>query len=109
MKQGLISFRGIALMLLAGAILADAAPRNPDYQEGLDAFLVDGSSKKKTSRSSRKAPQKSAAESARGKYWVTSTGKTHASHCRYYGTTRYGYYTDTPSGDNCKLCGGARQ
>lgn len=41
------------------------------------------------------------------KYWVTSTGKTHAPHCRYYGTTKRGYYTTMPTGDNCKKCGGA--
>ena len=41
------------------------------------------------------------------KYWVTSTGKTHAPHCRYYGKTKRGHYTTKPTGDNCKKCGGA--
>ena len=41
------------------------------------------------------------------KYWVTSTGKTHSPGCRYYGTTKRGYYTTKPTGNNCKKCGGA--
>jgi endonuclease G len=41
-----------------------------------------------------------------GKYWLTSTGKRHNSGCRYYGTTKTGYYTDDKKGNACKICGG---
>ena len=39
-------------------------------------------------------------------FWITSSGKTHNSSCRYYGTTKSGRYSDKPSGDSCKVCGG---
>lgn len=45
-------------------------------------------------------------EAAQGKYWISSTGKTHNSTCRYYNNCK-GYWSDTGSGDNCKICGGA--
>ena len=38
-------------------------------------------------------------------FWITSSGKTHNSSCRYYGTTKDGRYSDKPSGDSCKICG----
>lgn len=47
-------------------------------------------------------------EVAHGRYWISSTGKTHNSVCRYYNNCK-GYFSDTPSGVNCKLCGGARR
>ncbi len=50
------------------------------------------------------APREQAAEK---RYWVTrSSGKTHNSHCRYYGNSK-GYYSSTGTGNNCKICGGA--
>lgn len=49
------------------------------------------------------SPQKQAT----GRYWISSTGKTHRSGCRYYGTTKTGRYSSTGSGDNCMKCGGA--
>lgn len=45
-------------------------------------------------------------EVAQKKYWISSTGKTHNSTCRYYNNCK-GYWSDTGSGDNCKICGGA--
>ena len=39
-------------------------------------------------------------------FWITSSGKTHNSSCRYYGTTKSGRYSDNPSRDSCKVCGG---
>lgn len=39
-------------------------------------------------------------------YWISSTGKTHNKNCRYYGACK-GRASDTPSGMNCKICGGA--
>jgi len=41
-----------------------------------------------------------------GSYWISSTGKTHRSGCRYFATGN-GAYAGA-SGVNCKLCGGAR-
>lgn len=46
------------------------------------------------------------AEAAQKKYWISSTGKTHNSFCRYYNNCK-GYWSDTGSGNNCKICGGA--
>lgn len=45
-------------------------------------------------------------EAAQAKYWISSTGKTHNSTCRYYNNCK-GYWSDTGSGNNCKICGGA--
>ena len=41
------------------------------------------------------------------KYWISSSsGKTHNSSCRYYKKSK-GHGSDTPSGNDCKICGGA--
>ncbi len=41
------------------------------------------------------------------RYWITaSSGKTHNSSCRYYKKSK-GHGSDTPSGKDCKVCGGA--
>ena len=41
------------------------------------------------------------------RYWITaSSGKTHNRSCRYYKKSK-GHGSDTPSGNNCKICGGA--
>ncbi len=45
---------------------------------------------------------------AAGKYWITSTGKTHNASCRYFGRTKTGKYVGKGSGNDCKICGGAR-
>ena len=45
-------------------------------------------------------------EAAQKKYWISSTGKTHNSSCRYYNNCK-GYWSNTGSGNNCKICGGA--
>ena len=42
-----------------------------------------------------------------GRYWISFTGKTHRQGCRYYGKGN-GSYKTRPSGNNCKICGGAR-
>ena len=39
-------------------------------------------------------------------YWISSTGKTHKKSCRYYRACK-GHASETPSGVNCKICGGA--
>lgn len=46
-------------------------------------------------------------EAVQGKYWISSTGKTHNSSCRYYNNCK-GYWSDTGSGNNCKICDGAK-
>jgi hypothetical protein len=44
----------------------------------------------------------------KGKFWITSTGKTHNSKCRYFGTTKTGKWSIKGSGNNCRVCGEAR-
>ncbi|MCH5285592.1 MAG: hypothetical protein J1E42_08330 [Akkermansiaceae bacterium] len=42
-------------------------------------------------------------------YWINSqSGKTHNRSCRYYAHCK-GRPSQTPSGNNCKICGGARK
>lgn len=53
-------------------------------------------------------PEPVATPLQRARYWINSnSGKTHNSGCRYYYNCK-GYPSDRPSGNNCKLCGGAR-
>ena len=54
----------------------------------------------------RKPADKPAAEEKT--YWISSTGKTHNKNCRYYRACK-GHASDTPSGVNCKICGGANK
>lgn len=43
----------------------------------------------------------------KGKYWINSgTNTRHNASCRYYGTTKAGYYTDEQLGKACGICGG---
>ena len=60
---------------------------------------------RKGGRASKSETATSNTESS-GKYWISSTGKVHNSGCRYYGSSNKGRYTDSPSGTNCKVCGG---
>ena len=53
----------------------------------------------------RKPAAKTAAEEKT--YWISSTGKTHNKNCLYYRAFK-GRASDTPSGVNCKICGGAK-
>jgi endonuclease G len=41
-------------------------------------------------------------------FWISSTGKTHNKSCRYYGATKIGKFSITPSLDDCKICGGSK-
>jgi endonuclease G len=52
-------------------------------------------------------PQSPPAAGAQERYWISSTGKTHRQGCRYYGKGN-GAYATRPSGNDCKICGGAR-
>lgn len=59
-----------------------------------------------TSSSSRFSS--SASLSSSGTYWINSnSGETHNSRCRWYGNTKEGYYSESGSGNNCGICGGA--
>lgn len=40
-----------------------------------------------------------------GAFWISSTGKTHKYGCRYFGNGR-GQYSEKPTEENCKFCGG---
>jgi len=45
------------------------------------------------------------ASEAGASFWISSTGKRHNSHCRYYGTSKGSAGTAT-QGTACKVCGG---
>lgn len=47
------------------------------------------------------------ASSATGYFWISSTGKTHKQGCRFYGKGN-GRYSKKATGNDCKICGGAR-
>jgi len=47
-------------------------------------------------------------EPAGKRFWISSTGKTHNASCRYFGTTKTGEFVSRGSGNNCKICGGAK-
>ena len=66
-----------------------------EYSLGLTIYPIDGGG------ISKSVPKVGGKE-----FWITSSGKTHNSSCRYYGTTKSGRYSDKPSGDSCKVCGG---
>lgn len=46
---------------------------------------------------------------AQGLYWISGTGKTHNSSCEHYGSSAKGHFSKEPSGNDCKMCGGARR
>jgi len=68
------------------------------YSLGLTIYPIDGGGASVSSSKARAVGKK--------EFWITSSGKTHNSSCRYYGTTKSGRYSDKPSGDSCKVCGG---
>ena len=68
------------------------------YSLGLTIYPIDGGGASVSSSKARAVGEK--------EFWITSSGKTHNSSCRYYGTTKSGRYSDKPSGDSCKVCGG---
>ena len=69
-----------------------------EYGLGLTIYPIDGGGASVSSSKPRASGEK--------EFWITSSGKTHNSSCRYYGTTKSGRYSDKPSGDSCKVCGG---
>jgi len=68
------------------------------YRLGLTIYPIDGGGASVSSSKARAVGEK--------EFWITSSGKTHNSSCRYYGTTKSGRYSDNPSRDSCKVCGG---
>ena len=69
-----------------------------EYGLGLTIYPIDGGGTSVSSPKPRTDGEK--------EFWITSSGKTHNSSCRYYRTTKSGRYSDKPSGDSCKVCGG---
>ena len=85
---------GVALIVLSPSdnkYIERVRKISDEYSLGLTIYPIDGGG---VSKSGEK------------EFWITSSGKTHNSSCRYYGTTKSGRYSDEPSGDSCKVCGG---
>ena len=85
---------GVALIVLAPSdnkYIERVRKISAEYSLGLTIYPIDGGG---------------ASKSGEKEFWITSSGKTHNSSCRYYGTTKSGRYSDKPSGDSCKVCGG---
>jgi len=53
-------------------------------------------------------PEPNNASNATGDFWISSTGKTHKQGCRYYGQGK-GRHSKKASGNDCKICGGAKE
>jgi hypothetical protein len=53
------------------------------------------------------APVADSTSNATGDFWISSTGMTHKQGCRYYGKGK-GRHAKKASGNDCKICGGAR-
>ena len=89
---------GVALILLSPSdnkYIERVRKISAEYSLGLTIYPIDGG-----------GASKSVPKDGEKEFWITSSGKTHNSSCRYYGTTKSGRYSDKPSGDNCKVCGG---
>jgi len=67
------------------------------YGLGIKIFTIGGTGSSSSSSKPRASGEK--------EFWITSSGKSHNSSCRYYGTTKSGRYSDKPNGDSCKVCG----
>ena len=57
-------------------------------------------------RYARAGAAKDQSSETNGRFWISSTGKTHREVCRYYASGNGSY--GSASGVNCKFCGGAR-
>jgi hypothetical protein len=92
---------GVALILLSSSdnkYIERVRKISTEYSLGLTIYPIDGGGVSVSSLKPRASGEK--------EFWITSSGKTHNSSCRYYGTTKSGRYSDEPSGDSCKVCGG---
>jgi hypothetical protein len=91
----------VALILLAPAdnkYIERVRKISAEYALGLTIYPIDGGGVSVSSPKPRARGEK--------EFWISSTGKTHNSKCSFYGTTKSGRYSDKPSADNCKVCGG---
>jgi hypothetical protein len=89
---------GVALIVLSPSdnkYIERVRKISAEYSLGLTIYPIDGG-----------GASKSVPKGGEKEFWITSSGKTHNSSCRYYGTTKSGRYSDKPSGDSCKVCGG---
>ena len=89
---------GVALIVLAPSdnkYVERVRKISAKYSLGLTIYPIDGG-----------GASKSVPKDGEKEFWITSSGKTHNSNCRYYGTTKSGRYSDEPSGDRCKVCWG---
>ena len=92
---------GVALIVLSPSdnkYVERVRKISAEYGLGLTIYPIDGGGVSVSSSKPRAVGEK--------EFWITSSGKTHNSSCRYYGTTKSGRYSDKPSGDSCKVCGG---
>jgi len=92
---------GVALIVLSPSdnkYLERVRKISAEYSLGLTIYPIDGGGASVSSSKPRAAGER--------EFWITSSGKTHNSSYRYYGTTKSGRYSDKPSGDSCKVCGG---
>ena len=77
---------GVALIVLAPSdnkYVERVRKISAEYSLGLTIYPIDGGG---VSKSVPKGGEK--------EFWITSSGKTHNSSCRYYGTTQSGHYLD---------------
>jgi hypothetical protein len=92
---------GVALIILSptdNKYVERVRKISAEYSLGLTIYPIDGGGGSVNSHKTRASGEQ--------EFWITSSGKTHNSSCRYYGTTKSGRYSDKPSGDSCKVCGG---
>jgi len=92
---------GVALIVLASSdnkYIERVRKISAKYSLGITIYPIDEGRGSIGSSKPRASGEK--------EFWITSSGKTHNSNCRYYGTTKSGRYSDKPSGDSCKVCGG---
>jgi hypothetical protein len=92
---------GVALILLSPSdnkYIERVRKISTEYSLGLTIYPIDGGGVSVSSLKPRASGEKD--------FWITSSGKTHNSSCRYYGKTKSGRYSDKPSWDSCKICGG---
>jgi hypothetical protein len=89
---------GVALIVLSPSdnkYIERVRKISAEYSLGLTIYPIDGG-----------VASKIVPRGGEKEFWITSSGKTHNSSCSHYGTTKSGRYSDEPSGDSCKVCGG---
>ena len=87
---------GVALIVLSPSdnkYIERVRKISTEYSLGLTIYPIDGGG---ASKSVPKAGEK--------EFWITSSGKTHNSNCRYYGNTSEGSYSNEATKSKCKIC-----